>query len=281
MVCRRCGCEFDTRRNLLKDGSTKCPKCGAVYRKKPQPQRNRQRSHVCKNPNAEGNRNATALIALKKLLTRKLWKFPVWLWLIVLFVICIVPTNDSSVNEPKQQESYSDDSSVNNVTEMDFITETVLSTAIPSATVNVEPTTTFKYSTTGVTITDFTTRFEAGMQHFGVPCTVIDQGFDDNGYGMLTVDEHLAMNYTLADGKISDLFLFASGDGTIESGARIMCAIASSMYGLDETTIATETGTIITNMINDGTTHIGTNYVMSGSTNDFTGTTVVFSGTVR
>ena len=67
----------------------------------------------------------------------------------------------------------------------------------------------------------------------------------------------------------------------MDSGARVMYAIASAMYGLDETTIATETGNIITDMISNGTTHTGTNYVMSGTANDVTGTTVVFSGTVR
>lgn len=132
MVCRRCGCEFDTRRNLLKDGSTKCPKCGVVYRKKTQSQQNRQHSQVCRNPNSEGNRYATALIALKKLLTRKLWKFPVWLWLIVLFVIYIVPTNDSSVNESKQ-EAYNTDSVVDDASDvLDIANEIVFATDAPT-----------------------------------------------------------------------------------------------------------------------------------------------------
>ena len=43
MVCRHCGCEFDTRRNQRQDGSVQCPKCGAVYRRQAS---NQQRSRV-------------------------------------------------------------------------------------------------------------------------------------------------------------------------------------------------------------------------------------------
>ena len=35
MVCRRCGNNFNTQECRQRDGSTKCPSCGAVYRSRP------------------------------------------------------------------------------------------------------------------------------------------------------------------------------------------------------------------------------------------------------
>lgn len=194
-----------------------------------------------------------------------------WAWaVIVLAVLALV--QPSQPNKDAAQESL-----INSTPEATIQT---VATNTPSSTTTPEPTAGVKYSTTGTSVADFINRFEAGMQHFGVPCSITDRGYDENGYGMLAVDDLLAMNYTVADDAISDLFLFASGDGSMESGARIMYAIASAMYGLDSTTIATETGDVVVDVLN-GATHSGANYMMSGETNDVTGTTVVFSGTMR
>lgn len=263
MVCRRCGNNFNTQECRQRDGSTKCPSCGAVYRPKTKasaPLKQAQQEHK-----PQSTKLSIEKLDWKKIATKKIWKFPLWMWAIIILVIVVYPTNEPTDTNQTLPE----------------VQQEIISTPEATLTVQHTATPTVTYTTTGIAVSDFIDRFEKGMSHFGTPCTVIDEGSDSNGYGMLTVDEHLALNYTLADGKISDLFLFASGDGTIDSGARIMYAIASAMYGLDETTIATETGSVITDMISNGTTHTGTNYLMSGSTNDVTGTTVVFSGTVR
>lgn len=263
MVCRRCGSNFNTQEYRQRDGSTKCPSCGAVYRPRPQASTTAQKSQQVHKP--QSKKQSAKKLDWKRIATKKIWKLPVWAWIAIILVVVVYPTNKPTETNQSQPE----------------VQHEVIPT--PEAITTVQPTATpeVSYTTTGILVADFIERFEKGMSHFGTPCSVIDQGFDNNGYGMLAIDEHLALNYTLANGNISDLFLFASGDGTLDSGAKVMYAIASAMYGLDETTIATETGTIITDMISNGTTHTGMNYVMSGTANDVTGTTVVFSGTVR
>lgn len=274
MVCRRCGNNFNAEKNRQKGGSTKCPSCGAVYIPKSQSSQRSVQHRSQPSRRFQPSKNTIKHIDWKSLATKKIWKLPLWVWVVIFFAVITYPASKPAENKQNQNIVQQ---AVSQIPEPTAIIEPTVGPTATLPTATQEAT----HRTTGIIVTDFIDRFEKGMSHFGVPCTVTDKGFDENGYGMLAIDEHLALNYTLIDGKISDLFLFGSGDGSLNSGTRVAYAIASAMYGLDKNTIATETGSVIIDMINNGSTYTGANYVMSGSANDITGTTVVFSGTVR
>lgn len=86
MICRRCGCEFDARQYRRKDGSVRCPDCGATYRRSPQgaprPRQDAIQVRPAENGSRYARRNRRA-----PFLTKKLWKLPVWAWGVIVIVI--------------------------------------------------------------------------------------------------------------------------------------------------------------------------------------------------
>lgn len=57
MVCKQCGYKFDSRKHLLRNGSTQCPECKTVYRKKSSRQQQLVQVRTSKNLQSRRNRS--------------------------------------------------------------------------------------------------------------------------------------------------------------------------------------------------------------------------------
>lgn len=90
MICRRCGSEFDARKYRRADGSVRCPACGTIYRKSAGPAPRQPQNAMQARPSARGG-GGRAQRAPRggSFFTRKLWKLPVWAWIVIALVILI------------------------------------------------------------------------------------------------------------------------------------------------------------------------------------------------
>ena len=90
MICKHCGYQIDTRKRK-QDGTIQCPKCKVVYRPRPK----------AKQPE---KKNKSFLDMLKSIpWKRKIWKLPLWLWIVVIVIVVgsignIIDKNDTRLN---------------------------------------------------------------------------------------------------------------------------------------------------------------------------------------
>lgn len=285
MKCKKCGQRLDTQK-ANREGVIRCPACGAVNRV----QRKEQKEAWEYEDGEEERRGLFCAIPWET----RVFGLPYRLWCLIgfgLFLILIVAAIAIGINRTSGQDPTNGQSQITVITtpaatevpeDAVVVQVTVAPTEAPETAATPVP----GARSTGVKVSDFLTRFQGGMnfliqntKYFSqTSFSATDAGADEGGNGRIMIDDTLSISYKInASGEITALTLEGRGDGSNASGYKMYMAIASAIYGFDDSFAAANGYNAAVSILN-GNVYNGKNFTATGRIVSQTGMTVTFAG---